>query len=349
MKNLLLDNIIFSLQRAGGISVVWANLINNITQHGIDFKCIEYGASKNIYQDKLNISDDRIINSSNKALDFRRYFSPTIKINSPTIFHSSYYRTINSPLVKNITTVHDFTYEYFNHGPRAWIHKWQKFNAIRNSERIVCVSNHTKSDLLKFFPEVSSDKISVIYNGVSNSYKKLSSPPYSEYSDCLLFIGAREGYKNFDFAIEASKSTKHRLIVCGNPLNDIEKKKLITNLGESGFISFNRPTNELLNKLYNSVFALIYPSSYEGFGIPVIEAQKAGCPVVSLNASSIPEIIGEDYPMLNNLTINEVISLDKTLRIPNFRDNIINHGIENSKRFSWKKMGEQYIDIYKSL
>lgn len=348
MTNILLDNIIFSLQRTGGISIVWANLIRKLIDTGTGFHCLEYGNPENIYREQLDIPQNNIIRKNTNLLTLKRYLPPEISPEIPLIFHSSYYRIVNSSLVKNVTTVHDFTYEYFTTGPRAWIHKWQKFNAIRKSHRIVCISENTRKDLLKFLPDIQPSKVTVIYNGVSEEYHPISSIK-SGLSDCLMFVGARGGYKNFDFAVEVAAQDQKRLLICGAPLNDEETKFLVSRLGKSGFISHIRPSNKELNEYYNSVFALIYPSSYEGFGIPVLEAQRAGCPVLALNSSSIPEIIGSDYPMLSRLSVIEAVNILSRYEIPSVREQIIRTGIENARNYSWDKMGQDYIELYKSL
>ena len=104
-------------------------------------------------------------------LRYKRYLPVTCKnVNESFIFHSSYFRISSNPNAINITTVHDFTYEYFYHGLHKWIHCWQKYYAIRKSKYVVCISENTKKDLLNFLPDVDEKKIHVIYNGVSDDY-----------------------------------------------------------------------------------------------------------------------------------------------------------------------------------
>lgn len=348
MKNLLLDNIVFSLQKSGGISIVWTNLLCELIKNNIVFKCVEYEDNINMYRENLKILPELILPQKKWGLVIKRYCSPRINLDAPSIFHSSYYRTVSHPLVKNVTTVHDFTYEYFATGPRAWIHRWQKFKAIRNSDRIVCISKNTRDDLIRFLPDISPSKITVIYNGVSDDYyPQIAS--HRELSDCLMFVGARGGYKNFDFAVEIAAQSRMRLLICGAPLNESEKHLLISKLGSSGYISRIRPSNKELNEYYNSVYALLYPSSYEGFGIPVLEAQKAGCPVLALNASSIPEIIGKEYPKLDRLAVSDAVSLLSVFDNATTRSEIVLNGIQNAKKYSWAKMGLEYIELYKSM
>lgn len=127
-----------------------------------------------------------------------------------------------------------------------------------------------------------------------------------------------------------------------------EKKSLDTHIpGQYDFIK--HPDNTELNRIYNSVHCLAYPSSYEGFGIPVLEAQRAGCPVIALNSSSIPEVMGNTWGMMDRLDESEFKWMLSKLHDTSLRNQTINDGLENSKRFSWKKMANEYISLYNRL
>ena len=104
--------------------------------------------------------------------------------------------------------------------------------------------------------------------------------------------------------------------------------------------------NEELNYLYNGAFALIYPSKYEGFGIPILEAQKAGCPVLAYCSSSIPEVMGDSSYMLKTHELNEAIYYLDLLRNPEIRNVCIDKGLLNAKRFNWDKMYNELLALY---
>ncbi|WP_303032005.1 glycosyltransferase family 1 protein [uncultured Duncaniella sp.] len=346
---LILDNIIFSLQKAGGISIVWENIIKGVLNNGIECRFIEHGETENIFRNELDIPPESVIMENLGFHKYRRYIDPGIKhILDPFIFHSSYYRTAKNRNAINITTVHDFTYDYFSSGLAKQVHCRQKYKAICNSDVIVCISENTKKDLLHFVPEVRKKDIRIIYNGVSDEYHPVMNGN-KEFEDCILYVGARNGYKRFDYAVDAIKDTNYRLLICGNDLTENERRMLDAKLGRGKYILKIRPSNAELNVFYNSVFCLFYPSEYEGFGIPVLEAQKAGCPVIAFNSSSIPEVIGDTPLLLSSYSEREFLSKINILNDAGARQNVITSGIENSKRFSWEKMSREYISLYNEL
>lgn len=346
--NLLLDNIIFSLQKAGGISVVWKEHLKRLARYDCNF--IEYdNVNQNIFRKELDIPTSKIIKLSSSFLQIKRYLNPSFVHVDDVLFHSSYYRILKG--ARNITTVHDFTYEYYVHGIKQIIHSWQKKQALLHSDRIICVSQNTCSDLLRFYPQINSDNLKVIYNGVDETFcrlpvtQKIEGFPY-ETGEYLLFVGDRfASYKQFELAVEVVKRTKMPLVIVGKPLIRVEEQ--ILNGLEYKVLS--GVPSSVLNILYNNAFCLLYPSLYEGFGIPVVEAQRAGCPVIAGANSSITEIIGDGGIALKELNVNTVGDAIHELNNISFRDRIIEDGLQNAKRFSWDNTFQQTINVYKSL
>ncbi|MGN0048636.1 MAG: glycosyltransferase family 4 protein [Bacteroides sp.] len=345
-----IDNIIYYLQKSGGVSVVWTELISRLLYNNENVRFLQYRKRpENLFYNSLSIPHDRLSFLRSICLPIQRYLPLLLSsAKEASLFHSSYYRYSINPNVINITTVHDFTYEYFSSGLKAKLHRWQKFNAIRHSKYIICISENTKKDLLKFLPDVDPDKIRVIYNGVSNDYYQMNllEKSSSESIPYVVFVGARSDYKNFSFTVRSLVGTKYHLKIVGNPLTKVEISFLNDTIGSSNYSYAGRVSNQELNVIYNNAFALMYPSSYEGFGIPVLEAQKAGCPVIAYNASSIPEIIGNTPLLLNNLDLQEVHNCFEIIEDECSRLKIINDGLENVKRFSWESMYFQVRQLY---
>lgn len=342
-----LDDIIFSLQQHGGVSVLWGNLIETLSATHPDARFIDFrNAMSNKVRSSLQIPGNQLISDTRFPIALERFKSVVINNDAPFAFHSSHYRICNNPNARNLTTLHDFTYEFFFSGIRKKMHIWQKYNAIRKADIVVCISENTRRDLLRFLPDVSPEKIRVVYNGVSDNYYPMEEKN-PEYADCLLFVGGRQSYKNFPFAAACAREVGKRLLIVGSPLSDEEKQMLDKNLGKNGYLNIVHPDDSALNSIYNSVCCLIYPSLYEGFGIPVVEAQKAGCPVIAVASSSIPEVTGEGGLLLKQSSTEEFRL--KFGQLKSRRGSLIEAGVENARRFSWDKMTSQYIEIYKEL
>ncbi len=359
--NVFLDNIVFSLQKQGGISVFWYELLSRIMLDA-DFNCRFIDLpNENIFRQQLDIPLLDVLGNKLNLLPVKvqRYVYPTIKERG--IFHSSYYRVAKGSQICNVTTVHDFTYEYYFKGLPQLVHHAQKRHAIVNSQKIICVSNNTKLDLMKFYPNLAEQQIEVVHNGVSDDYYPLADnssafvdiafgPDFKEY---VLFVGKREdSYKNFNMVVDACQLIKSKLlIVGGGHLSKLEVAMLDAKLGLQQYKQIAGVTNKQLNEIYNNASFLVYPSLYEGFGISILEAQKSGCPVICSNTSSIPEIAGNGACLLENISalkIAEVVLQTKSRN--DITKSIVENGFSNSHLYSWEKCYQEtkqvYIDSY---
>lgn len=343
---LVLDNLIYRWQHCGGISTVWYEFTKRIIEERDDYMFVEYANSVpfNNLRALEQIPNDRIKLISDRFFLIKRYLPIHINYPKPFIFHSSYYRTCSNKKAINVITVHDFTYEYFRNGLAKDIHTFTKKRAISKADYIVCISQSTKQDLLKFYPNIDRNHIRVIYNGASNSYYPLNIGK----EDFLLFVGARDGYKNFDIAVEAAARSNKLLVICGKKLSEDERTKLDRILPDK-YIDKGFVTEKELNILYNKAFALLYTSSYEGFGIPVVEAQKAGCPVIATNCSSIPEVIGDKHMLCQRPCIEEIISRINILKNKASRKRIVDEGLKKSSTFSWDETYKEYDLLYSGI
>ncbi len=338
------DGIIYSLQQYGGISNYFTNLINESSQ--ILPKKTQLSLYGNPRLDYKIIS--KVKNYNYRTLERYR---DVLNISDGSILHSSYYRISKSKKVKNVITLYDFTYEKFNYNVRSAPHIYQKNKAIRNSDAIICISNNTKNDLLNYYPSLNENKVFVTHLSASDDFTSLKTPYHKRIIDpFVIFVGPRLGYKNFKIVVKALEIKKDisLCIVGGGNLTSEEILELNQKLGKRyrhlGYVS-----SAELNQLYNKALCLLYPSLYEGFGIPILEAQKAGCPVICNNISSIPEVAGNGAIILNDCTAESVShSIDILLNEKNFLS-LIKKGHQNSLRFSWSKTANKTIAIFKEL
>lgn len=348
------DNIIYELQKAGGISTYWGELISHLLRDKKDVYFIEsqHDKANNIVRQLLNISQNTLIYDRKLPKIINRFLSLKIVTHSGKfIFHSSYNRITKNPNALRVITIHDFVHERYYNGLRRVLHSYQKTKAINSADHIITVSENTKKDLLKFHPSIRSEKVSVIYNGVSDDFFDLGTISIelikAKDKPYLLFIGSREVYKNFNFALNVMAELRDfSFYIVGAPLSTSELSKLDKNLNGRWKL-FTGVSNKKLNTIYNSAYALLYPSSYEGFGIPLLEAMRAGTPFIALKKSSIPEVAGDAGILIENLDVNNFVKAIRSIDLS--RQELRNKGFSQAKKFSWEKCYQETLGVYKEL
>ncbi|MES2003051.1 MAG: glycosyltransferase family 1 protein [Bacteroidota bacterium] len=247
--------------------------------------------------------------------------------------------------------MYDFTYEKYGKFPHKWIHGLQKKHAIKKADAIICISESTKMDLLYYFPEIPEERLFVTHLAASDCFFSFGTQSSSRFDEpYVLFVGARGGYKNFKsvvYALSAVPSVK-LLFVGGGPITT-EEGDLLNKLLSNRFQHMGSISSEQLNKLYNDALCLIYPSQYEGFGIPILEAMAADCPVIAANCSSIPEVANNCAVLLDTPDPEAIANAVKTMMDKDVNDRYVALGRENAKGFTWDKTVEKTIEIYSSL
>jgi glycosyltransferase involved in cell wall biosynthesis len=355
---IVFDNVIFAKERQGGISNYWFELIKVHSDSSEVFFYDEKGSSENIFRRRLELKNS--IPHLQLPLTLARLLPIYFPVKSGRIlYHSSFYRQLlTASQVCEITTVHDFTHNRYSAKINRTLHNHLKYGAIRRANGIICISNNTFKDLHTFCKPRRGQKTAVIYNGVSNEYGRLENKERETETilkrlnltnNFLLFVGSRTRYKNFSFALKLlEEMTDYTLAVVGSELSEKERaginKKVLERIVVAESIS-----NAELNVLYNYADALLYPSSYEGFGIPIVEAMKAGCPVLALNTSSVPEVAGNAGILFEYLNISLFVEAIRRLKDPGYREEKICAGFENSKKFDWFKCQKETASFYQEV
>lgn len=353
-RRLLLDSIIFDLQRGGGISRYWYELLANLIRRRPDWRLVLWANQRTdnplLTQLRQQMSGSDWVEARSLEPGFLGRYRPARidpTFGNITLFHSSYYR-LPAPSLPAVTTVHDFTYERFGSPLPAWIHHRQKAAAVRGSREIICVSEATRKDLLTFFPDLPAERCHVVHHGLSPIFHErregLSAGADGRY---VLFVGQRGSYKNFHLAVAATAASAGlQLFIAGGGALSAEEAASLERLLPGRHRHFGQVTDDELRELYQAALALTYLSSYEGFGLPPLEAMACGCPVIAMNASSVPEVVGEAAILLDRAEPRPVIEAIAAVSNSERRRSMIDAGLKQASRFSWDRAVDQTLAVY---
>ena len=356
------DHQAFSLQKYGGISRYFAEIIKN-KHSNIEYELFA-PYSNNYYLQQLGYKSKSFFPEKNfkGKLPLLRLLNnnkskKNIKKQDYDIFHPGYYDPYFLDLIGNkpfICTTHDLTHELFPESFSKYDKtiEWKK-ELIKKASHIIAVSENTKKDILKFF-KIKENKITVIYHGFySDSNKK--DEKISIPNNYLLYVGSRNLYKNFEILINAFADLKKEFdnlnLICvgGGAFSNYENHLFQKNLIQQNVTQINANDNQL-TFLYKNSTAFIFPSKYEGFGIPILEAFANKCPVISSNTSSLPEVAGEAAIFFNPNDKEDIKeSIKQILNSEKLRNDLIIKGIERLKHFSWKKTAETTAKVYNTI
>lgn len=248
-----------------------------------------------------------------------------------------------------ITTIHDMIPELFCTNPKTIARRKQ---SIWKSQGIVCVSNNTKKDLLRIYPQIPQSKITVIHHGYDArkyDYKREYKFRY------ILYVGTRkENYKNFIPFVNsvAPLLLKHRLmLVCTGAFFNKTEQSAFNSLGiEKNVVDCGCVSEQQLANLYHYAECFVYPSKYEGFGIPILEAFCHQTPACISNASCFPEVGGDAVAYFNPDDTNSIREcVNKVIIDAEYRNYLVNKGIQRLKKFTWEKAAQKHIQFYNSI
>lgn len=280
-----------------------------------------------------------------------------VQSNEPSLFHSFFYTLPPSPEIPLISMAHDTTVEILGAelGLEANFkkHLGSKKESLLKAKRIIAVSESTKRDISRFY-DISPGKIDCIYHAVSTAFfpatvrQPLFSKPY------LLQVGGRMHHRNFTRLLEAfvlGGFHKDYLLVCvGEPWSQDELDTIQKwNLKESVLL-VETPSTDKLRELYQQAQMLVYPSLYEGFGFPLVEAMACGTPVAtSRDSGSIPEIASEAAVYFDPRDPANMAKGIQELLKSEVANSFRKKGFENVKRFSWSEAAQKTIACYRKV
>ena len=352
---LLVDGIFFQLSNSG-IARVWRSLLPHVVAHGgIQVFMLDRGNApaiegvsaipfpSNHYK---YCADDSIL--VQKMCDHLGI----------DIFSSTYFTTpLSTP---SLLIVHDMIPELFEFelSHRAWM---EKDTAICFSQRFLCVSERTRSDLLSFYPEIPNEKTVVALNGLDHAiFRPRPDSDLVQFRsahglnrDYFLFVGSRiqhKEYKNSRLFFDALASMRRADfdVLCIGGEERIGPE-VLRNLPRGVRCVRMELTDDELCLAYGAATALVYPSLYEGFGMPVIEAMAAGCPVITTPHGALREVAGDAACLISGSSTDELLGAMKQVSNVESRRAFREKGIAHARQFRWDLMAGKYIETAKGL
>lgn len=312
-----------------------------------------------------------------KALVTSKHYSYAEQIKLPFEFMKEkfdliHYPHFNSPILypkKSICTIHDLTPFFFpghkaQSGWRRWAYRAVFRSTVKKASRIIAVSESTKRDIIKYF-HVNPNKISVTYEGVDERFKKIDNhgiineikKKFGITKPYIFFVGVWRSHKNIDGLIKAFNllKKKHQIdcqLVLGGR-EDLHYTKVRRQIEKSPYkkdiLTLGYVAEDTLPILYSHAELFVLPSFIEGFGLIAIEAAACGCPVVSTNTSSMPEVLGDSALFFNPTNVNEIAEkIHQLLASPSLKQSLIEKGEKNIQRFDWRHCAEQTLKIYQA-
>jgi glycosyltransferase involved in cell wall biosynthesis len=254
-----------------------------------------------------------------------------------------------------VTTLHDLSYcssqHFFPLAKRAYKRAMANF-AINHSAEIIAVSQFSREEILRHF-RLDPARVRVIHNGVYQVSPPARiegrTPPF------LLFVGTLEERKNLVTLINAFTQLRtagripHRLILVGQPgwgANKIHAAIRASSCADAIEVRGYVPQEEVLD-LYAASDAFVYPSVYEGFGLPVLEAMACGTPVVCSRAASLPEVAGDAAEFFEPASVEDLVgAIERVVVSPNARADLRRRGLERVSHFSWEECARQHRQLY---
>ena len=358
------DSQIFLGKNYGGISRYFVELASRLARYpDLQLKVVApFFQSKFLSEQKdristigIDLSDApklpaRLVRPMNTAL-FRAYAA----VRPPDIVHETFYAPTRSApkSCRIVTTIHDTIPERL---PNIWQsvekHRADRQRVLARANRVICVSESTRRDLLELY-EVDPSRVSVVL--LSSSILPSKEGPIDIGAPYFLHVGARYLYKNFNGLVaafgEAQLHRTHKLVsFSAVPLTEAE----LTTMERAGVpperVIRVGGDDDLLARYYAGAEALVFPSLYEGFGIPLLEAMRCSCPIITSNTSSLPEVAGDAAIYCDPGDIKSISeAMVKVVTSPKTRKDLIAKGLARVQRFSWDRCAEETFAVYSDL
>lgn len=368
----IVDGIIFQMQSHGGISRLYSETLPRICEldSSLDVTLLTAGNPVQRLPQHGRMSCRRLPRAET-YLRPSRVFRPLVPLarrllvqvcvgtGRDCIWHSTYYSLPGRWHGWQVVTVADLVHERagrFYQGPMDDRFREQKRRCIAEADAVICISEATRKDLLSYY-DVKDDAVAVVPLAAGGGFKPLGKEALGLYGGArepfLLYVGARARHKNFGELARAYATWKFRneisLVVAGADWSPEEMRQLVDLQIEERVHLLTGVGDDELCQLYNRASALVYPSLYEGFGIPLLEAMACACPVVASHIPSTIEVAG-DCPVY--FTLGEAESLHSALDTAIWEGRSsarVGRGLERAASYSWDETAKGTLKVYRAV
>jgi len=280
-----------------------------------------------------------------------------------SIYHATYWTRFWSEVVPSVVMIHDISFVSFPQGFKKheqWIYAGLIEQVAKRSRHIVTVSEFSKRDMIERW-KIPGEKITVTYDGLDDCYRPASGKNQEmkgEETPYILYVGNLHPRKNLVRLLKAfvllKEETKlrHRLKIVGQAawmfediFEAVRRHRLEEAVDFTGYVS-----QEELIRLYQQATVTVYPSLFEGFGLPVLEAMGCGSPVVTSKTTSIPEVAGEACVLVNPESVEDIAgAMEKVLVSEKLQAELREKGLRQSEKFTWKQMADKTLEVWRSV
>ena len=350
--------------RKGGIGYYTHNLLEHLTRADTKNEYILFKTTQNQPESPISFIDRSNVRIIYTPKELQKWRARKERID---LYHGTNFRLRGRGLQGNILTIHDLAFKHYPHFLKKkmgqFISFWKTKRDVHLADRVIAVSQHTARDAVEFF-QIDKNKVRVVYHGVDPNFRpdvpeesvlavkekyQILKPKY------ILWVGTLEPRKNLLTLIQMYEQLKdihseYNLVLGGGlGWQNEDILKLAQSLENKVQITGYLPREDLF-PLYAGATLFVYPSLYEGFGMPLLEAMASGVPVVAANTSSIPEVIGDAGILVDPLNISEMAeAVIRLLADRSLSTSLKEKGIQRARLFTWERAAQETLKIYQEV
>jgi glycosyltransferase involved in cell wall biosynthesis len=355
LDRIVIDGVIFQLQhgRPFGISRLWLSMLTELGRLPIGRRIILLDRAGTAPElpgiRKLHIGAYTLGTAQDEAAVLDRLCTEQ----QASLFLSTYYTF--TTVTASLLMLYDMIPERFDAvGPAVPNPEWRdKYHAVMRAAAFASISASTARDLATYYPEVAQRKMAVVPCAVSEVFRPHSADEIAAFRAAsgitkpyFLLVGRRDQHKNVALFFRAfaklANCADYALVMAGTtqPLEPDLRAMAGDAEGYAGFF-----TDEALSLVYSGAVALVYPSRHEGFGLPILEAMQSGCPVITCQNSSLPEVAGSAALYVGEDSVDEMQQALQAVQQPEVREYLVKRGLERAGRFSWQESAKRLVQL----